>query len=125
MMKTSRSIRFSNLDLNEKLIRLLKKRRVEHRADEDGVLDYSATDIDLVENELICTIRSQIFPSWQILTCPPDSTEIYRNYMTAHDVPFVEECINGDRWYLIPSKYRPHTWKLTSKNKAPKVLAGH
>jgi hypothetical protein len=65
-----------------------------------------------VENDVICSIRDEVFPSWQVLTCPHDWKARYRTYMKRHGVPFVEELSNGEVWFLIPRKYRPHAWRL-------------
>ena len=32
--------------------------------------------------------------------------------MSRHDVPLKEEISDGELWFLIPRKYRPHSWKL-------------
>jgi hypothetical protein len=61
-------------------------------------------------------IRNEVFPSWQILTCPKDWIERYRQYMTQHDIPFTEELANHELWFLIPRKYRPHSWKIEDQS---------
>jgi hypothetical protein len=106
------SFRFVDEALNRRLIGLLKKSRVKHSIGEAGVIHYSAADVDLVENDLICSIRTNIFPTWKVLTCPIDWAERYRRYMVRHNIPFQEELATGELWFLIPSKYRPHSWKL-------------
>ena len=58
------------------------------------------------------SIRDKVFPSWQVLTCPKDWIERYRDYMNRHGIPFKEELSDGELWFLIPRKYRPHAWKL-------------
>ena len=111
-MAKRHSFRFVDDELNEELIRLLKKARVIHRVDGGGIIHYSPDDEDLIGNNLICSIRDRLFPSWQIVSCPPEWTDSYRQYMAQHDIPFVEEASGHDRRFLIPSRYRPHSWKL-------------
>ncbi len=84
--------------------------------DKNGVIRYSPDDVAFVENDLICSIRDEIFPSWGILTCPEDWIGRYRDYMARHGIPFTEERSNGALWFLLPRKYRPHAWKLPSEH---------
>ena len=111
-MATSHSFKFLDDDLNRELLGLLKKARIGHFVDKDGVIHYSADDVQVVENDLIGSIRDRVFPSWQLQTCPSDWVACYRDYMSRHDIPFREELSNGQVWFLIPRKYRPHAWKL-------------
>jgi hypothetical protein len=111
-MAKRRSFRFVDDELNERLIQLLKKSHVSHRVDADRVIHYSSDDEDVIGNDLICSIRDRLFRSWQIVSCPPEWTDSYRQYMAQHEIPFVEETSGDDRRFLIPSRYRPHSWKL-------------
>lgn len=111
-MGKSYSFRFVDNDLNHELIRLLKKAKVGHSVDKAGVIHYSEVDGLLVQNDLICSIRDQLLPAWQILTCPPEWRETYRDYMERHHIPYREELSNGELWFLIDRRYRPHAWKL-------------
>ena len=111
-MGRSHSFKFLNDGLNQELIGLLKKAGIEHSIDKDGAIRYSPGDEEVVENELIASIRGSVFPSWQVLTCPTDWTARYKDHMHRHGIPFQEEWSDGERWFLIPRKYRPHSWKL-------------
>ncbi len=106
------SFQFQDAELNRRLIALLKKNAVRHSVDKQGAIHYSPDNVELVENDLISSIRYEVFPSWQILTCPEDWIRCYRDYMARHAIPFTEEIHDGERWFLIPRKYRPHSWKL-------------
>jgi hypothetical protein len=106
------SFRFADEDLNRRLIALLKKKEIRHFVDEHEVIHYSREDEDSVENNLIRSIRNRVFSSWRVLTCPTDWTDRYRQYMSRHDIPFKEELIDGQSWFLLPRKYRPQRWKL-------------
>jgi hypothetical protein len=106
------SFRFLDKDLNRDLVGLLKKAKIDHTIDKDGVVHYSADDDEVVENDLICSIRDKSLPSWQVLTCPSDWTARYRDYMNRHGIPFREELSNGELWFLIPRRCRPHAWRL-------------
>jgi hypothetical protein len=107
-----RSFRFIDDDLNRRLIARLAKSGARHSVDKHGVIHYSSDDVELVENEVISSIRSEVFPSWQVLTCPEECAGPYKAYMTEHGIPFSEELEDDRRWFLIPGKYRPFAWKL-------------
>jgi len=111
-MALKRSFRFVDDDLNRRLIVLLKKRKVGHSVDRNGVIHYSPDDAAFVGNDLIGSIRGDVFSAWQVLTCPEDWIRRYRDYMTQHEIPFTEEISNGQLWFLLPRKHRPHAWKL-------------
>ncbi|HTU92739.1 MAG TPA: hypothetical protein VMF69_21845 [Gemmataceae bacterium] len=117
------SFKFLDNHLNRELAGLLKKSAINHSIDKDGVVHYSRDDEEFVENDLICSIRDKVFPSWQLWTCPPDWTARYKEYMSRHGIPFREELSNGELWFLIPRKHRPHSWKLedpTTATRSPK-----
>jgi hypothetical protein len=69
-------------------------------------------DTELVENELIASVRDVVFFPWQIISCPKDWTQRYKNYMRKHGIPYVEELIDNQLCFLIPRAFRPHSWKL-------------
>lgn len=108
------TIRFKFIDnsANKVFLRLLKQSGLKHRVDKDGMAQYSATIEKEVENEVIGQVRSRIFDSWQVLSCPADWVSRYRNYMKRHDIAYVEEMLDDEIDFLIPKSYRPHTWKL-------------
>lgn len=108
------SFKFLDDGLNRALVGLLEGADIDHLIDEGGVVHYSAGDREVVENDLICSIRDEVFSPWQILTCPGDWIAHYTDYMRRHDIPFRGELSDGEMWFLIPRKYRPHSWKLES-----------
>jgi hypothetical protein len=121
-MEKSRSFKFLDPKLHSDLIRLFTKAKVEYSVNEkDGAIHYSVRDEASVENDLICSVRDKVFPSWQVLTCPSDWIPSYRDYMTAHGVPCQEELSDGELWFLIPRRYRPNTWKLGSPVKSQRL----
>jgi hypothetical protein len=109
------TFKFSEADLNRRLVSLLKKRQISHSVDENGAIHYSPKDEERVENDLISSIRKRIFPAWQVLSCPTEWTEQYRQYMLQHNIPFKEEWNNGQLCFLLPRKNYPHRWKLNKK----------
>jgi hypothetical protein len=111
-MDPTLSFRFAEDDLNRRLIALLKKNGIRHSVDENGVIHYSPEDEKSVENDLVSSIRKRVFSSWQVLSCPKEWTERYKQYMTQRDIPFKEELIGGQLCFLLPRKYRPQRWKL-------------
>ena len=120
-MAKSNSFKFLDGTLNQLLIALLKKAKIKHNVGADGIIHYSSDDEDIVENDFICSIRDKVFLSWQILTCPRDWTGRYKKYMNLHKIPFHEELTNGELWFLLPRKYRPHRWKLDSPKEAARM----
>lgn len=111
-MRRTLSFRFADPRLNERLVALLKEHSVAHHLDKNGQIHYAPEDADLVENELVSSVRARVFPSWQVLTCPGSWRKRYEQYMRRHDIPFEIEYSDGEVWYLLPQKYRPHRWKL-------------
>lgn len=87
-MRKSHTFKFLDNDLNQKFIGLVKKADIEHRIDHNGLVRYAASDEEHVENDLICSIRDAVFPSWQVLTCPSDWTTRYKHYLSCHSIPF-------------------------------------
>lgn len=112
-----KTFKFLDKNLNQELVDLLERAKINHSIDKDGTIRYSADDDEAVENDLICTIRDRIIPSWQVLTCPSDWTGRYRDYMSRRGIPFREELSDGELWFLIPRKLRPHSWKLDGRTK--------
>jgi hypothetical protein len=113
----SHSFQFLDGDLNRELVGLLTKAGIKHTIDHDGVVYYSPDDEEVVENDLIGSVRDKVFPSWQILTCPEDWAARYKEYMSRHGIPFREERSDGELWFLIPRNHRPHAWKLDGPTK--------
>lgn len=111
-MKSYYNFKFLDDELNERLRKLAASSGVNHRIDSDGTLHYSADDVDLVENELLRTIRSSVFPSWQIINCPAEWANSYKDYMLIHNVKFKEELLDGQLRFLLARNHRPHHWKL-------------
>jgi hypothetical protein len=120
-MEKANSFKFLDDDLNQQLMALFKKAKIKHSVSKDGIVCYSPDDEEVVENDLICAIRDKVFPSWQVLTCPREWIKRYKEYMGRHRVPFQEEWSNGEPWFLLPRKYRPHRWKLDGPTKAERV----
>jgi hypothetical protein len=111
-MNRTYSFKFLNDRLNLRLIGLMKKANIDYVIDRNGAIRYSRHDEEIVGNELIRTIRNEVFSAWQVLSCPKDWTERYKEYMTKKRVEFAEELINDQLCFLLPRKYRPHSWKL-------------
>ncbi len=111
-MDTTYSFRFADEELNRRLIGLLQKHDVKHSVGKDRAIHYSSMDTELVENELIASVRDEVFFPWQIISCPKDWTQRYKNYMRKHGIPYVEELIDNQLCFLIPRTFRPHSWKL-------------
>jgi hypothetical protein len=79
--------------------------------DDEGLIHYSNSDIDVVENVLINSLRSSVFPTWQVLSCPVDWVKRYERYMQKHGVHYRIEVSDGQVNFLIPGSYNPHRWK--------------
>jgi hypothetical protein len=111
-MNRHSSFKFLDPDVNGTFIRLLKKARIDHRVEDSGLVHYASDEHDQVDNDVISAVRNSVFPSWQLVFCPPEWTECYRSYMVRHRVPFVEELSNDEVCFLIPRRHRPHAWKM-------------
>jgi hypothetical protein len=120
-MEKNNSFRFLDDDLNRQLIALLRKAKIKHDVGKDGSIHYSPDDEEVVENDFVGSIRDKVFPAWQVLTCPRDWSMLYKKYMKHHGIPFQEELSNGELWFLLPRKYRPHRWQLDRPMKAGRL----
>ena|SRR6266487_5362429 len=120
-MNRNYTFKFLDHDLNRRLHILLQKHKIDHFVDKDGAVHYSSNDAEIVDNDFVCPIRDRVFPAWQILTCPTDWIAQYKEYMGNHSVPFEEELSNGVLWFLIPRKYRPHSWKLDPPSRTQRL----
>jgi len=112
------TFRFNDEALNRKLVGLLMKHRIAYSVDGSGTIRYSAESEEVVENQLISKVRDGVFPSWQIVTCPKDWVQRYKDYMIQHGVPFREEMTDNELWFLIPRRYRPHKWVFEDSHSA-------
>ena len=110
------TFKFMDDALNDWLVALLKKAKVKHAIDRDGVVRYERGDEELVGNELICSIRNKVFSAWQLLSCPADHADRYRRYMIRRGIEYREEWINGQMCFRLPRKHRPHAWALDAKH---------
>ena len=111
-MPGRRDFKFRDRVLNQKLIQLLESSRVPYQIDATETIVYDEKNEELIENALISSVRRSVFPSWQVLTCPEDDSDRYETYMSRNGVPFQEEFSNGERWFLIPSSFEPHSRDL-------------
>src|SRR5437870_4797416 len=100
----SLAFRFADEALNQRLIQLLAKTGVQHRVAKDGTIHYSPNDEETVENDLISSIRDDVFSGWGILFCPASWAASYREYMSRREIPFKEELRNEQLCFLIPRK---------------------
>src|SRR5260221_11402961 len=106
------SFKFIDERLNRRLIDLLKKSGARFTLDAKGTVRYSKNEVETIENRIISKVRGSIFSKWQIISCPNEWANRYKQYMLARDVPFTEELIDNQLCFLIPRSYRPHSWKL-------------
>jgi hypothetical protein len=106
------SFRFLDDKINDRFIRLLESNGVAHSVDRRGIVHYRSENEDVVENEVLAKVRDRVFSRWQVLSCPHETVAGYREYMSHHEIPFVEELIDGEVGFLLPRKYRPHSWKI-------------
>jgi hypothetical protein len=111
-MRKQTSFRLRDDALNQRLLARLKKGGVQFDVGKDGTIHYAPDDEEGLESNFIGPVRDSVFPSWQVLTCPPAWVDRYKQYMTKHAIPFRIEESNGELWFLLPGKYRPLRWKL-------------
>ena len=115
------SFRFSDNDLNRRLIALAKKSRVMHSVDAVGAIHFRIEDEEVLENDLLGVVRNHAFRTWQVLSSPPESLPLYREYMACRKVPFVEESMDGEVSFLLPGRVRPHSWKIERTTGKPRL----
>ena len=106
------SFRFVDDELNQKLIARATTSGIPHQVGPDGTLRYAAENDDAIEERVIRPVREEVFPRWQMLSCPPAWAGRYRQYMKHNRLPFQEERIDDQTSFLIPRDLDPHRWNL-------------
>lgn len=106
------SFKFRDNALNQRLLDELRRAGVQHEIDDRGAISYSAADEEIVEGEIIPKIRQSVFSDWQVVCCPKDWADRYREYMERKRIRYVEEESDGKPEFLIAGKARPHSWKI-------------
>jgi hypothetical protein len=96
MESFDRSFRFVDDALPADLLARVGASSARHAVDDDRTLRYASVDVELLGNELICAVRTVVFPEWGVFTLEGDETHRpritarYRAYMVEHRIPFVE-----------------------------------
>jgi hypothetical protein len=112
-MRLDRKFRFVKKQLNDLLIAALVEADFDYAVDQWGYVYYLSQDTEAFE-DVLAEVRSSLFKSWQVLSCPQDTLESYRSAMRGLRVRFAEE-VNDDRVeFLIPGDVDPHSWPLES-----------
>jgi hypothetical protein len=111
MTTSASSFRFLDDEFNARLIRLLRDSPIRYVIDAEGVIQYPVAQEEEFEDVLFA-VRSEIFPKWQVLSCPRDWVVRYKRYMTRRGIPFFEQLENRESSFLIPRAYRPHSWTI-------------
>jgi hypothetical protein len=107
--------------LNDSLIAALEKADFDYAVDRWGYVYYLSQDTEAFE-DVLSEVRSSLFESWQVLSCPQDTLESYRSAMRSLRVRFAEE-VNNDRIeFLIPGNVDPHEWSLERPTSATKPI---
>jgi hypothetical protein len=117
------TFRFLDDGLNRRLIALLRKTKIRHTVGRDGTISFHPEDEEAFENDAVCSIRDEILPGWQILTCPRNWVARYRKYMDRNAIPFHEESSDGETWFLLSRKFRPERWKLETRKRVERVAS--
>ncbi len=120
-----RSFRFVDAAIQRELLGRFRKTETRHTIDSTGAICFSPENEEFVESELIGPVRSEIFPTWQLVTCPVDWTIDYKTYMDRHEIPYREELSDGELWFLIPRKHRPGSWKIEKTLAESALAASH
>jgi hypothetical protein len=110
-MPLSRNFRFLNDRLNSLFIQLLLGSGLRVSVDDNGVVYFDHANEEAVE-DILAKIRDSRFDSWQVLSCPSDWVNKYRQEMKRRKVPFIEELNDGQVEFLLPQNYEPHDWKI-------------
>ncbi len=107
----SRNFRFLNDRLNDLFIHILLGSGLRVGVDDNGVVYFDHADEEAVE-DILAKIRGSRFDSWQVLSCPGDWVNKYRQEMKRRNVPYIEELNDGQVEFLLPQNYEPHDWKI-------------
>lgn len=113
-MRLDRTFRFKAKLANDSLIAALGKAKFDYAIDPRGYVYYHARHTEAFE-EVLAKLRSQLFESWQLLSCPEDSLDSYRYTMRKLRVPFAEEVNDNRIEFLIPGDVDPHSWSLEDR----------
>ena len=105
------AFRFQDEHLNDQLAELLKQRRIQFTRDKKGNIIYNSDLEEIVENEMINSIRNQIFRFWKLLSAPDDWLERYQTYMQINKIPYLVEYADDEINFLIPGNLNPHRWR--------------
>jgi hypothetical protein len=105
------AFRFQDEHLNDQLAELLEQRRIQFTRDKKGNIIYDSDFEEIVENEVINSIRDQIFPFWKLLSAPDDWLERYQTYMQINKIPYLVEYADDEMNFLIPGNFNPHRWR--------------
>ncbi|MBL8796168.1 MAG: hypothetical protein JNM56_19865, partial [Planctomycetia bacterium] len=73
VLRFDRRFRFANQKLNARLLRLVLKANILFAVDRDQSIFYRSEDEEHFEDAL-ALIRNDVFPAWQVLSCPKDWT---------------------------------------------------
>ena len=110
-MRMNRTFRFMPPKLNAALQAALNGADIDHAVDRWGYVYYHDRDTEAFE-DILATVRSSVFESWQVLSCPADAVNAYRQVMRQRKVRFVVEVDNNRVEFLIPGDVDPHSWPL-------------
>src|SRR5437899_3156729 len=97
------SFTFLDCNLNKKAIARIKKAGVPCHVDDRGIIHYATTHEERIENDLLSSVRNEVFPHWAIFSCPRNWIASYKEYMAAHRIPYQEELTNNQICFLIPA----------------------
>lgn len=112
-MPLPRNFRFLNDRLNSILISTLIVSDIQVNWDENSVIYFDEKDEEAIEG-ILAKIRTAQFPTWQVLSCPVDWVNQYRQEMKRRQVPYLEELNDGQIEFLLPGNCEPHDWKFAS-----------
>lgn len=112
-MQFERNFRFLNQQLNSLFIHQMLESGLKRNLDDNGIVYFNSVDEEAVEI-ILAKIRDSWFDTWQILSCPADWVNKYRQEMKRLNVPFTEELNDGQVEFLIPESCNPHDWQCPS-----------
>ena len=114
----NRSFRFVDECLQDDLLALVRASGVPHAIEPDGTLLYASADEEVIENDLICSIRDRVFSEWGVFTLEgdetrrPRTTARYRAHMLEQEIPFVEEIADRFVWFLVRHDQDSFEWTI-------------
>ena len=109
--------KFENLDLQKRVIGDLHASNSQFRLLPDTTVEFEKEDMEtddygcMLEDVILRQIRGSVFDKWQLLSCPPESVDSYKEYMGKHGIEYEIEIHDGMESFLLSQEHDPDSWE--------------